>query len=573
MLAKADYDDVTCSPPCRLPTLEKVERRNPPATLERAVKLVHPTLRRIEIEALDERNAKGDYVGIFQRFVLTPGNDRRPQQSAKTLAVFISERASSFARERDQLVKFRVYLKYHDEAGRLQEKQTRLIVDPSRLEDPDDEEDDDEEDAEDNYEKDAEEEEDDREEEEDGREEYDEDDDNFEDIVNPPPPAAPRGHSNGNGHPRDVAEQYVPATPAKLEPQMQIHSSIGQAQAMGLQPDLSGGLPLEQNPMFFLQLMDRQAALVARIFHGNMRESRKERRLMQREMIGTLQEARRTMRAVTDSAIRARDNADRHAENLGQQIIDITTAQRADIVNYQEIAAHSWKAFRHAQEAELSMAGRILGYERALFDERLAAAEERAALPAATSQWPGMLKGAMPTLLGVGAFIANQKGDSKMAELLGSLATLLAPKPEYEEEGDDEDEDGDDEQEQSRPPKEDVVDAEARDVPPDAPPKPAPTRDGARALLETIDAEQANKLRTTLPRGAWEAFEQTASARTESSARLHVKRLDELVRSNTSAHAAVMGALRPEQLTSLMSLVSTTQRRGVPPRPRASSAG
>ena len=117
-----------------------------------------------------------------------------------------------------------------------------------------------------------------------------------------------------------------------------------------------------------------------------------------------------------------------------------------------------------------------------------------------------------------------------------------------------------------------VLDAEAREAPPSAPPPKSPTRDGARALLETIDETQAIALRKALPRGAWEAFEQTANARTESSARLSVKRLDELVRNDTAAQAAVMGALRPEQVQSLFAIIRSTQRRTVPPRPRAAAA-
>jgi hypothetical protein len=569
MPPKADpYADVKCSPPRKLPPIEALDRREPPANLERAVKLVHVGLRRVAVVARNVRDAKGDQVGTFQRLSFALGDDRRPSLSARTIAALVNEFAESFARDRDHLVNFRIDLQWVEDGGKSQEKQVRFTVDPSRLSDGDDDEDDLEEDDEDDDDGDVDEEEAEDEGEDDDNDdpeaEADYDDEPVERASRPRPRALPR--------PRDAADAYVDRSlMGPIEQPVQIHPVVAQAQSMGLQPDLSGGVPLQMNAMFVLQVIERQTANVARIWADQARQQRRDRRLMRREFTSGAREMRRMASMMISESREQRDTAQRLAADLGAQLIEITSLNREQHENYQKIAAHSWKAFRHSMEQEATMASTLMRYERALFDERLANAERNVEVE--PSQWPGLLGGiagkAIPMALGFMANIQKKRGNTDLYEMFRDMANTMTAQSRAEV---DEDEDEDDEDESDENLAGRVVDTDATETPRAQPAyaNPSPTRDGARALLETIDEEQSKELLRALPEGVWETFEKITVAQTESNARALSTRLETMLRKDVTTVTGIMQILRPDQTRALMDLGrAATERKRVPPRPRA----
>lgn len=564
------YTDITPIPSMKMPSIERLQgRRDPPNNLDNQVRLMHASLRRISIEAQNCQDGKGKEIGCFQRLSFTPGSKDRT--SARVVTHLVMHVCEQFARARDHLVRFRVkFIARPDGTMKDVEKHVRVVVDPSRLDDPedDDEEDDDADDEDfedDEGDEDPEESEDDEEDDENDDDESDEqDDDDY--AAEQPETRRPVARV-----PRDSATPYVDRSlMGPLESPVEIHSAVHQAQRMGLQPDFSAGVPLQNNIVFLLQVIERQNATCARIWADQAREQRRDRRLMRREFSTTAREMRRMAAMVVKQANEQRDLALNHAQNLGQQLIDITELRRENHENYQRIAAHSWKAFRHAMEQEMTMASTLMRYERQLFDERLARAETTQ--ESAPSQWPSMLTHVLPMGMGFMAHLMKKRGHEDLSEMFRNMANTMAARMSVDE--DDEDDDEAEEQDEHLGAR--VVDTDAKEEP--ARPRtdeyahPSPTRDSARALLETIDREQATALRKALPKGAWDAFEQTASAKTESTARVMVRRLDELVRKDVAAQAGVMQILRGEQTKQLFEIIRIVERKRVPPRPRADEA-
>lgn len=565
------YADVKCLPHRKLPSLESLAHREAPANLERTVKLVHVGLRRVAIEARGVRDAKGEAVGIFQRLNFTLGDDRRPSLSAQSIALIVTDIAETFARQRDHLVNFRIHLQWLEDGGKAQEKQVRFTVDPSRLPDEDgDEEDEDEDDEEyedDEGDHDDEEDEDDAEDDDNDDPESEADDEVEYEPERAPPPRQRVMRQRELPPARDTATPYVDQSlMGPIQPAMQVHSAVAEAQSMGLQPDLSNGLPLQANAMFFLQIMERNNATIARIWADQARQQRRDRRLARREFTTTTRELRRMAMSVVAEARADRDAARRHAENLGQQIIDSAALNRELYENHMRIAAHSWKAFRHSMDQEASMASTIMRYERALFDERLAHAERQ--VESEPPQWPGMVQTAVPIALGVMAHISKKKGHEDLYEMFKTMATNMSARHAA---NDDEVEEDDDEVDQNLGSR--VVDTDATEPPPPQPvyQQPSAIRDQCRELLETIDPDQTTKLRKELPEGAWDSFEKITNAQTDSSARLLVSRLDSMIRKDVMAQTAVMQILRSDQTKKIFEIVRMNERKRMPPRPRASS--
>jgi hypothetical protein len=556
------YASVTCSPAWKIPEPELLERQAVSAKTERNFKINHVGMRRVAIEAMSARQANGEAVGVFQRFNLVIDQQDKPKIAAPLLARIVMHRAERFARERDEPVKFRVYM-----AGRAEgepkewERQIRFTVDPDKLEDDESEEDNDEVDDEEDEERDDEEGDDDEEDE----VEDDDEDDDFEDEIELP--AEERRIARTQAHP--AAEFIDTERQGKLEPAYQLDPAAVAAKQAGLP------IPAEVfqfNPQFLLQVFTQGQAMAARTFASAMKQSRLSMRTLRRECSSIMRDSRRTTRMVLKDALQQRDMANRHAEELGRQLIDTTELNAQHYENFQKIAQQGWAAFRHSMSTEQEQFERTRELERIIYGQQIqhAHALSAAADDSAPSAWPGLVRGAAPVVLGGLAFIAAKKGDKELADMLGGLATMVGtPSAQLEDDEEDEDDDEQTESEQAQP------SAPGPDAaPPSSPPvteRPTPTRDAARDLYDTLDADQLVKIRETMPRVAWESFEAAASARTESSAVAAVARLDASLRSDVATQMKVLGMLSADQQQRLMKVISGRSRRSVPPRPRASA--
>jgi len=371
---------------------------------------------------------------------------------------------------------------------------------------------------------------------------------------------------------------------SRLPASVQVSPAVAEAQRMGLPMQ---GTPIQVNPDFIVQIISESQSAAVQFFKAAGQENRRILRTMRRECTALAREARRTMKAVTDDALEQRRIANSHAEKLGQQLIDTTELNASHYENFQKIAQQGWTAFRHSMETEMAQFERMREYERTIYGERIARAEEAAAVPIGPSAGWGVVNRAIPAALGIAASVMAEKGNTGMANLLGNLANLLMPKPSLDEDDydDEDDEEYDDEPPRRRarrasgnghaaPPA-----AETAAPPPSSPPpakddttRPAPTRDGTRDLFQSLTPDQVIKLREKMPRGAWEAFEDAANARSESTAKAAVARLDSLVRNDQVAQASVLSILKPEQSAKLFEMIQKPHRRATPPRPTASAS-
>ncbi len=534
-------------------------------------------LRRVSIEAMKVRARNGGELGVFQKFYFAVNLDTsQPKLNPSTISRLVYYRSGLFAMEIDRVVTFRIYLYGRSTADKEWEKQVRITIDPDEL-------DEDlfgvEDDSENGEVVEGHDEETQGDVEEGDDDEYDEQSDEV--AYDDPPPQRTRTRSGEQG-------EIVNSTPSRLPAAVQVSPVVAEAQRMGL--PTSSMTPIQVNPDFIVDIISESQAAAVKFFQAAGQENRRILRTMRRECTALAREARRTMKAVTDDAISQRRVANDHAQKLGQQLIDTTELNASHYENFQKIAQQGWTAFRHSMETEMAQFERMREYERTIYGERIARAEEAASAPVGPPAWPGLLNRAIPGALGVAAAVMAERGNAGMANLLGNLANLLTPKqPLDEEDYENDDEEYEEEEPQRRTrrsssngryqapsaPHPNASEA-APSSPPSAPTPPpdetvraAPTRDGARELFASLTPDQVVKLREKMPRGAWEAFEEAANARSESTARASVAKLDALVRNDQLAQAAVLSVLKPDQSAKLFALIQQRPRRTAPPRPSA----